>query len=502
MTRGERVIAFIERFCRVPEGKLVGKPVILMDFQRKFITDIYDNPAGTSRAYLSIARKNGKSALIAGIVLAHLVGPEARLNSQIIAGARSRDQAAIIFAHASKMCRLNPALGALVQIVPSGKKLVGAPMNVEFRAIAADAKTAHGLSPVLAVLDEVGQVRGSKDDFVESIETAQGAHENPLLLAISTQAATDADLFSLWLDDAEKSKDPRIVSHVYTAPADCLLDDRAAWAAANPALGVFREVADIEDYSAQAMRLPEKETSFRWLYLNQRVEAKDPYVTASVWATCAGDVAEFGSAEVFGGLDLSASRDLTAWVRVAWVDGKVHVRPRFWLPEQGIAEKSRSDHVPYDVWARQGLIELTPGATIDYDFVAAQILADIQSGNVVKVGFDRWRMDQLKASFQRLGADDSVMEIFKPFGQGTRDMGPALNLLDGHVHNARLCHGGHPVLKMCATNAAVQSDPSGNRKLVKLIDRRRIDGMVALAMAVAMAGGPAEDAGQSFWEIA
>ncbi len=148
MTRGEKVCAFIERYCMIPEGKLVSKRFKLMAFQRKFILDIYDNPNGTSRAYLSVARKNGKSALIAAILLAHIVGPEARQNSQIISGARSRDQASLVFKLAEKMVRLSPELSKIVRIVPSQKSLIGLPMNVEYKAISAEAGTAHGLSPV------------------------------------------------------------------------------------------------------------------------------------------------------------------------------------------------------------------------------------------------------------------------------------------------------------------------------------------------------------------
>jgi phage terminase large subunit-like protein len=200
------------------KANLSASHLKLMKFQRDFIKGIYDNKHGTSRAYLSVARKNGKSALIAGIVLAHIIGPEARLNSQIVSGARSREQASLVFKLAEKMIRLSPELYKLIKIVPSSKMLIGLPMNVEYKAISAEAGTAHGLSPVLAILDEVGQVRGPTDSFIEAIETAQGAHDDPLLIAISTQAATDGDLFSIWLDDAKNAKDRRIVSHVYTAP--------------------------------------------------------------------------------------------------------------------------------------------------------------------------------------------------------------------------------------------------------------------------------------------
>jgi phage terminase large subunit-like protein len=298
----------------VPEAKRVGQPMKLMEFQRRFILDIYDNPKGTSRAYLSVARKNGKSALIAGILLAHIVGPEARQNSQIISGARSRDQAALVYKLAEKMVRMSPRLQKLIRIVPSQKMLIGLPMNVEYKAISAEAGTAHGLSPVLAILDEVGQVRGPRDAFIEAIETAQGAHDNPLLIAISTQAATDGDLFSIWLDDAASAKDPRIISHVYTAPEGCEIMDRKAWAAANPALGEFRSLSDIEDFARQADRLPAKENSFRWLYLNQRIEAISPFLSRAEWEANAGRPEVYDGETCFAGLDLSSSRDLTAFV--------------------------------------------------------------------------------------------------------------------------------------------------------------------------------------------
>ncbi len=166
------MVAFIETFCLAPEGQHVGKPIKLLPFQKRFIKAIYDNKHGTRRAYLSIARKNGKTALIAGIMLAHLVGPEAKQNSQIISGARSRDQAAQVFNYAAKMVQLSPDLSSVVRILPSAKSLIGLPLNVEYKASSAEGRTAHGRSPILAILDEVGQVKGAQDDFTDAITTS------------------------------------------------------------------------------------------------------------------------------------------------------------------------------------------------------------------------------------------------------------------------------------------------------------------------------------------
>jgi phage terminase large subunit-like protein len=242
-TTAEKIRSFIETHCMVPEGKLVGRPMRLEPFQWEFVKAIYDNPAGTSRAYLSIARKNGKSSLIAALALAHLVGPAVartgmrNVNSQIISGARSRDQAALVYKLAEKMVFLNPELKKRIRRIPSQKTLIGIESNVEYKAIAAEAGTAYGLSPVVAILDEVGQVKGKVDPFIEAIETAQGAHDHPLLIAISTQSATDADLFSVWLDDAASSGDPKIVSRLYTAPEECGLDGRGRLAGGQSSAG-------------------------------------------------------------------------------------------------------------------------------------------------------------------------------------------------------------------------------------------------------------------------
>jgi phage terminase large subunit-like protein len=480
MSRGERVCQFIEEFCLVPEGKLVGQPIKLMQFQRKFILDIYDNPKGTSRAYLSVARKNGKSALIAGILLAHIVGPEARLNSQIISGARSRDQASLVFKLAEKMVRLSPALSKIIRIVPSQKSLIGLTMNVEYKAISAEAGTAHGLSPVLAILDEVGQVRGQQDAFIEAIETAQGAHDDPLLIAISTQAATDGDLFSIWLDDAANAKDRRIVSHVYTAPEGCDVMDKKAWKAANPALGEFRSLTDIQDFATQAARLPAKENSFRWLYLNQRIEATSPFLSRAEWEANSAPPEVEDGAICYAGLDLSASRDLTAFVLAFPRDEGYDIIPHFFLPSDGLREKAKTEKVPYDLWADQGFLTVIDGPVIVPAMVAQAVAEASERYNIQLLAYDRWRINDFQRELDAIGAQVPMT----PFGQGFKDMAPAVDRLERLVAERKLRHGANPIMNMCAANAVTERDPAGNRKLTKKKSSGKIDGLVALAMAL------------------
>lgn len=494
MTRGEKVIAFIERFCRVPEGVLRGQPVRLLPFQKRFILDVYDNPARTSRAYLSMARKNAKTATISMMALAHIVGPEAYQNSRIVSGAQTRKQAGEVYNYAAKIVAMSPELQKVVKPIPSQKILIGLPMNVEYQAISADAKGAHGGSPIVAILDEVGQVRGPYDAFIEAIETSQGAYDGKaLLIAISTQAPTDNDLFSRWLDDAERSQDPHIVRHVYSAPDDCDLLDREAWKAANPALDVFRSLSDVEEAAERANRTPTSETTFRWLFLNQRVDASAPFVSRTVWAACGAEPKPLGDEPVYGGLDLSETADLTALVLMGRADGVWQVHPTFWLPSDGLADKARKDRVPYDVWHREGRLLAAPGKSVDYEYVAEHMRAACDRLDVRKIAFDRWGFKHLRPWLLKAGFTEAeIDEVFVEFGQGYQSMSPALRDLEAELLNGRIAHGGHPVLQMCAANAVVKSDPAGNRKLAKDKSAGRIDGMVALAMAVGVA--PLQDA--------
>jgi phage terminase large subunit-like protein len=486
-TRAEKVCAFIERYCKVPEGMLVGQPIKLALFQEVFIYAVYDNPNTTYEAILSIGRKNAKTALAACLVLVHTVGPEALLNSEIVSGARSREQAAKVFNYASKMIALNPDLAKIAKTVPSAKRIIGGVMNVEYHATSAEAKTSHGGSPILAILDETGQVSGPYDAFIEAIETSQGAHDTPLRLHISTQAPQDGDFLSMKIDDAESSQDPHIVAHVYTAPEGCDLTDPEMWRLANPAMGLFRVTDELERAATKAERMPSAENSFRWLYLNQRITAHNPFISRSIWVANGAPVAKF-EGKVYGGLDLSSVSDLTSLVLVNQQGDKWHVEPHFWLPGDTLFEKSKADRVQYDVWHKEGYLHAAPGRSIDYDFVARFLFEMFDRYQIEAIAFDRWNMKHLVPCLLRAGFSDEQIEAhFVEFGQGFQSISPALRTLEVELLEERLCHGGHPLLNMCAANAIVYQNSAGDRKLDKSKSTGRIDGMVALAMAMATA---------------
>lgn len=186
---------------------------------------------------------------------------------------------------------------------------------------------------------------------------------------------------------------------------------------------------------------------------------------------------------MFAGLDLSARTDLTALVLIGKVKGVWQVVPYFWTPEKGLAERAKRDRVPYDVWHRQGFLRTTPGATVDYGHIASELADILSDHDLHAVAYDRSRMDILQRELDAIGLSLPLI----PFGQGYKDMGPAVDALEAELVNGRIAHGMHPVLSMCAANAVVTKDPSGARKLDKSRATGRIDGMVALCMAMGSA---------------
>lgn len=481
MTRGARNIAWIEATCIIPEGRLVGQPMRLSAEQKAWVREIYDTP--TRRFILSMARKQGKTAFAACLLLLHLVGPEARPNSQLYSAAQSRDQASLLFSLAAKMVRMSPDLSQYVVVRDTAKQLYCPELGTLYRALSADASTAYGLSPVFVVHDELGQVRGPRSELYEALETATGAQEEPLSLVISTQAPTDGDLLSVLIDDAQRGEDPRTKVVLYSANEDLDPFSEEAIRQAAPHFDVFMNKQEVIDQAESARRMPSREASYRNLVLNQRVNMTNPLVSRAVWTSCGGEVdpGVFEDRPVYLGIDLSGRNDLTAIVAIAQDDDGIwHVTPTFFTPRVGVSDRSLRDRAPYDLWASQGFIELTPGASIDYEAVALWLAEYAAQHDVAGVWFDRWRIEDLKAEMSKIG----VALPIHPHGQGYRDMAPAIDALEAALLNGRIRHGMHPVLTMCAANAVATQDAAGNRKLDKSKATGRIDGLTALAMAM------------------
>ena len=429
------------------------------------------------------------------LLLVHLVGPTSVHNSQLYSTGMSREQAALIYRLAAKMVRMSPILRDIVAVHDGRKSLECPERGTVYQALSSEASTAYGLSPIFCVHDELGQVRGPRNELYEAMETATGAQLNPLSLIISTQAPTDSDLLSILIDDAMAGNDPRVICSLYTAPMD---DDPFAVETiqkANPAYGNFLNPDEVRAMADDARRMPAREPQFRNLILNQRVEANSPFVKPAQWKACGGDAMDLRGRDCYGGLDLSESADLTAFVLIAADENLIwSVEPTFWLPNEGLADKAHEDRVPYDLWHQKGFLQTTPGNSIGYDFVARYLVDTFKRYRVRKIGFDRWNMVHLKPWLIQAGLSESTIEeIFIPFGQGTKSMSPALRELEGLILDRKLRHGNHPVLTMCMANAVTEGTKEGhtkdssNRKLSKKRSAGRIDGAVALAMACGVA---------------
>lgn len=454
-------------------------------FMRDDFRAIFDNEVRTRRAIITRGRKNAKTVETALLMLLFLCGPEAEPNSQLFSAAQSREQAAVLFSLAAKMIRMSPDLLAVTVIRDTAKQIFCPDLGSLFRALSAEASTAFGLSPRFVAHDELGQVRGPRSTLYEALETATAAQESPLSIIISTQAPTAGDLLSVLIDDAAGGHDPRTVLRMQSAPEGMDPFSIEAIRAANPAFDLFMNQEEVLAMAEDARRMPSRQAEYENYVLNRRVEANSPFVSRSLWASCGAAPEEFDEdTPIYAGLDLSAVNDLTAFVPIGFVGGVWGVHPTFWLPREGMEDKSRKDRVPYDIWHAAGHLQAAPGRSVDYEFVAVFLWEFCKVHNVQKIAFDRWGFKHLKPWLIKAGfTAETIEELFVEFGQGFQSMSPALRELEGDLLNGRVAHGNHPVLTMCASNAVVVPDPSGNRKLAKDKSSGRIDGMVALTMA-------------------
>jgi phage terminase large subunit-like protein len=297
---------------------------------------------------------------------------------------------------------------------------------------------------------------------------------------------------SILIDDAKQGVDG---TKLFLWEAGPELDpfSEEALRAANPGYDYFINREELKRMAADAKRLPSAEADYRNKNLNQRVSLTSAFISESVWRACGGPVDEevFKSYPVAIGPDLSKRADLTAVSIVARdKEGVAHVLMLFFAPEIGVEERSRRDGAPYALWAKQGFIELTPGASVDLAIVAQRLIELCEAMNVSVIAYDRWRMDILKAELSRLGREDLPLV---EFGQGYKSMAPALDILESDLLNGRIRHGGNPVLEHCAKHAVITQDAAGNRKLDKSKATSRIDGLVALTMALGALPPPKDE---------
>jgi len=513
MSRAQNIIDFINTLT-LPDGRGAGRQFVLRPWQEAIIRGVYDPVDENGRrvckqALLSIGRKNGKTAIVAALCLAHLCGPEAVMNGQLYSVAFDRDQAAILFKYACAMIRLDEELDARLNIKDSVKEIIDPISGSLYKALSSESRSKHGKSSSFLAFDELAQF-GQDRELYDVMMTSTGAHDEALAWVFSTQAANDQALLSELVDYGKRVNDgdlddPTFKSFIYEIPEPTEEEaaagydpvwDESMWPLANPAIGDFRSLDEMRDFAKKAQVMPTAESSFRNLYCNQRVASEHHFLTPSLWKACGSepDKSALESGKIYAGLDLSEKNDLTSLVICAAVDQEYHIFPFFWVPGDNIREKSKTDRVPYDSWASRGFLEARPGKTIHYGWVAKKVIEFHNKYHIDELKFDRWKINNFILELKNLGCDCYIHDKedcpgpnalkLVMHGQGFQDMGPAVETLEDLVIESRIRHGNHPVLNWCASNAVVVRDPAGSRKFDKAKSTGRIDGLVALAMAL------------------
>lgn len=494
--RAERVSAFLDTLP-VTAGALAGELMTVRPWQREIIDQVYAvdergrRPVRT--ALVTMPRKNGKTGLAAGLALAHLAGPEAEQRGQVYSAAADKEQAAILFREMRAIVDLVPWMDARIIVREFVKEMEDTVTGSIYRALSADAKTKHGFSASFIVYDELAQAPNRH--LYDVLTTSTAARAEPLTVVISTMSPAPFHVMSELVDYGRQIndgiiEDPAFHATIYSAPMDVDPWSEQTWYACNPALGDFRSLEEMRSSALQAQRIPAKESAFRNLYLNQAVEADERFIPAADWLACKGEVdAEaLAGRPCWAGLDLSSVRDLSALV-LYFPEDAGEILPFFWCPAGNLDRREDDEKVPYRTWARAGLIQTTPGRAINKRSIALQ-LAEINQRYVLQgLAYDRWGMTEL----ERILDEEGIVLPLKPFGQGYKDFSPAVSALEVAILDRRLRHDGHPVLTWNLANVAVDTDPAGGRKFSKERAKEKIDGAVALAMAVGLhAREPAE----------
>jgi phage terminase large subunit-like protein len=497
LSRAARVVAFLE-FLPVTKGILIGKRMRLLPEQQAFILEVYRG-IGKKRIRIGVKsepRGNGKTGLVAGLALCHLLGPEAEARGEIYSAAIDRQQAALIFAEMEAIILAVPEFAGQVNIQRFHKRievLNGDGEASVYEALSADARRGHGLAPSLWIYDELAQAKDR--ELLDNLMTAMGKRKSSLGLVISTQAPENEHPLSQLIDDGLSGADPSIIVHLTCAPPDADPFDEATIRAANPALGIFLNEADVFSEAERARRVAAFEPAFRNLRLNQRVDANADgrLVNPADWRSGDRpiDLAKLEGRQCYGGLDLSGKHDLTAFVLVFPDDEpepRYDVVPFFWTPEDALAGRRPQEQDLFRQWIRAGHIEAIPGPVIRYAFVARKIAALSRLFDIQVIAYDKWRIDDLKIDL----ADLELELPIEPFGQGhNKVMAPAIEFFDECVRTGRIRHAGHPVLTHSVANAIVVPDKAGNPMIDKPKSNKRgpvrIDGAVAMVMAMGTA---------------
>lgn len=499
-------VAFIENLCHT-KGTWAGKPFELIDWQEQIIRDLFGTlkPNGYRQfntAYIEIPKKQGKSELAAAVALLLTCG-DGEERAEVYGCAADRQQAAIVFDVAADMVRMCPALSKRVKILASQKRLIYTPTNSFYQVLSAEAYSKHGFNIHGVVFDEL-HTQPNRKLFDVMTKGSGDARMQPLYFLITT-AGTDTH--SICYETHQKAKDiiegrkidPTFYPVIYGADESDDWTNPKVWKKANPSLDITVGIDKVKAACESAKQNPGEENAFRQLRLNQWVKQAVRWMPMEKWDKCAFSVDEdeLEGRVCYGGLDLSSTTDITAFVLVfppLDEQDKYIILPYFWIPEDNLTLRVNRDHVPYDVWERQGYLQTTEGNVVHYGFIEKFIERLGERFNIREIAFDRWGAVQMVQNLEGMGF------TVVPFGQGFKDMSPPTKELMKLVLEQKIAHGGHPVLRWNMDNIYIRTDPAGNIKTDKEKSTEKIDGAVATIMALDRAIRCGNDHGASVYD--
>lgn len=486
----QRAIDFFPAVLRHTKGQYAGQPFELLDWEAFVVGSIFGWKLGEIRrfrtAFVSTARKNGKSTLEAGIGLKALVD-EDEPGAEIYSAATTRDQARIVFSEAERMRDGSAALRRRITKTTNNLAVIGSASW--FRPLSADSSKMDGLNVFVALVDEVHEHPNA--GVIDRLDTGMGARVQPLMYETTTAGVSRTSVCYQHWDFSAKVLEgviPEITADrwfAYIATADEGDDwqDELAWRKANPSLGTVLKIEDLRAEVAIARELPSRQNAIRRLRLNEWTQQLVRWINMEVWAQGRApiDAKTLIGRRCYAGLDLARINDLSSLALLfpPAEDGeRWKVLWRHWCPADDIEQRSRRDRAPYEVWRDQGHLIATEGNTTDFKFVEAEILDLASSYDIIEVAFDRTFAGEIVRNL----ADEGMTVV--EFGQGFLSMGPAAAEFTRKLLARELQHGGDPVADWCASNVTVRTDPAGNQKPDKERSIERIDPIVALIMAV------------------
>ena len=479
----QRAISFIERLKHT-KGQWAGLRFKLEPWQQFIIWNIFGwkMADGTRRfryAYVEIARKNGKTALSAGIGL-YMLFADGESRPEVYSAATVKDQARICFSDAVEIVKATDLKNYLT---PYRNSIVYELKGGMMKPLSSDYGTHDGLNPSCGIIDEFHAHKDS--GMFDVIKSAFGARKQPLMFIITTAGFNKAGACYAYRDNVIKilrgiNEDDTLFGIIYTMDSNEEWDNPQMWIKSNPNLGVSLFPNYLEDQVNDAKNRPEAVRNVMTKNVNLWVDAEKTWILDDAWMKCVGttEIEGLRGCECWGGLDLSNVSDITAFVLIFHENDKFQLLPFFWIPEEKMLEKIRKENINYDLWVKAGFVKVTSGNVLDYDFVKADILQIVEIYDLQSSAYDRWNSSQTIIDLQNEGIECN------PFGQGYGSMSAPSKEFEKLVLSEKIEHFGNPVLRWMLSSTLIKTDPAGNIKPDKEKSVQKIDGIVASIMAL------------------